>query len=131
MSPAEGVSSIHIGEKELRAVWLSLQFFNKHVQDALCLQLVTDNQVVRSVINYARRTSSGPFVGKIQDYCKCNNLTILARCTPSSGGCLWQISSRASSTTVTGVSDFFRKIERPWFRRPVDHFAMSSNAMCQ
>eukprot|EP00042_Codosiga_hollandica_P014748 m.34364 g.34364 ORF g.34364 m.34364 type:complete len:59 (-) comp43495_c0_seq4:57-233(-) len=29
----------------MRALWLSLWDFNKHVQQALCLHLVTDSQV--------------------------------------------------------------------------------------
>eukprot|EP00042_Codosiga_hollandica_P030275 m.175365 g.175365 ORF g.175365 m.175365 type:complete len:102 (-) comp53316_c0_seq23:997-1302(-) len=66
-----------------------------------------------------------PLVRQIQDYCKRNNLTILARCIPSAENILADQLSRHLDKSDWRVSDhFFREVE-------VDRFATSTNAMSQ
>ena len=124
----------HIAEKELRAVWLSLQYFNKFVQDAICLNLVTDNQVVKSVVNKGVSKSHQlmPLIRNIQHYCKINNLTIVARYIPSEENILAdQLSRQCDKSDWSITAKFFQQVQDRWGKRTIDRFATSSNALCQ
>lgn len=124
----------HITEKELRAVWFSLQYFNKHMDNGVSLRLVTDNQVVQSVVNKGVSKSHQlmPLVREIQAFQKRRGLTLQAVYIPSAENVIADKLSRAKDKSDWQVSDaFFHAVIERWGRRTVDRFATASNAKCQ
>lgn len=128
----------HITEKELRAVWFGLQAFNKHLGEVMrrraALQLITDNQVVQSVVNkgVSRSHRLMPLVRKIQAFCKLHGLQILAKYIPSEENVQADALSRQLDKSDWTVSDpFLHRVQERWGRRTVDRFATPQNAICQ
>lgn len=125
---------VHITEKELRAVWLGLQYFNVHLKDVRSLRLITDNQVVQSVVNKGVSKSHRlmTLIRKIQAFSRRRNLLIQAHYIPSAENVFADELSRAKDKTDWTVKDkFFDEIQQRWGARTVDRFATTANTRCQ
>lgn len=125
---------VHITEKELRAVLLGLDYLSPKFQDLNHIRIVTDNQVVKSVVNkgVSRSHQLMPLVRTIQSRCRQLGLSLEATYIASERNVQAdQLSRVRDPHDWTVHPDLIRRAEQRWGRRTVDRFATRDNRICQ